>query len=254
LAVGSWQLRGAGGVRKHLGDCELEHIFAARPLKLRVLNGRFSAALLPVVAACLLGACTGSAPPKVAATPTAPRPAPQLLTLQDRGWGVLRSEPLGLKLALPEARSWFEPNRRAPGGAGWELRHEPTGSTLSVRRWRASRLPRVDSCEAELRGRTPDLATLDETNLVAQREVRVPEGFVTRITLLALPGNGTRLRGQVLAIGAGIGECLAAIARTECASEAELGERLRLLDVALGHLRLARIEDRVPAPLPLPHQ
>ena len=206
-----------------------------------------------LAAACLLGGCGGGARPVVAAPPP-PRPAAELLTLQDRGWGVLRSEPLGLKLALPEARSWLEPMRHAPEGAGWELRHETTGTTLSLRRWRASRLPRVDSCEAELRGRTPDLATMDETNLVSQREVRVPEGFVTRITLLALPGNGTRLRGQVLAIGAGIGECLAAVARTECAGEAELGERLRLLDVALGHLRLARIEDRVPAPPPLPHE
>ena len=157
-----------------------------------------------------------------------------------------------MKLALPEARAWLEPSARTPLGAAWELRHEPTGSTLSVQRWRASRLPRVDACEAELRGRTPDLASVDETNLVARREVRVPEGFVTRITLLALPGNGTRLRGQALAVGAGVGECLAAIAHTDCASEAELAERLRLLDVALGHLRLSHVEDRVPAPEPLP--
>ena len=162
---------------------------------------------------------------------------------------MLRSKPQGLKLALPEARSWLETGGPAHDGQGWELRHEPTGSTLSVRRWRASRLPRVDACEAELRARTPDLAIVDETNLVATREVRVPEGFVTRITLLALPGSNARRRGQVLAVGAGIGECLAAVARTECVTEAELAERLRLLDVALGHLRLAHVEDRVPAPL-----
>jgi hypothetical protein len=94
---------------------------------------------------------------------------------------------------------------------------------------------------------------MDETNLVARREVRVPEGFVTRITLLALPGAGTQLRGQALAVGAAVGECLAVVARTECATELELAERLRLLDVALGHLRLTRIEDRVPAPAEPPH-
>jgi hypothetical protein len=178
--------------------------------------------------------------------------------LEDRGWGVLRSKALGLKLALPEARSWLGPAGSDvlvghAGRAGWELRHEPTGSTLSVRRWRASRLPRVDACEAELRARTPDLAIMDETNLVARREVRVPEGFVTRITLLALPGDGGRLRGQVLAVGAGVGECLAAVVHTDAVTEAELAERLRLLDVALGHLRLSHIEDRVPAPPALPH-
>lgn len=229
-----------------------EHIFAASPLKLRALHRRLPT-VLSAVAACALVACASAAPPAPAVPPPQPAPAPEALTLQDRGWGVLRSKPLGLKLALPEARNWLEPRGRPPEGASWELRHEPTGSTLSVRRWRASRLPRVDACEAELRERTPDLATVDETSLVARHEVNVPEGFVTRITLVALPGTSTRLRGQVLAIGAGIGECLSAVVRTECATEAELAERLRLLDVALGHLRLARIEDRVPAPPNLPH-
>jgi hypothetical protein len=200
------------------------------------------------------GGCAGDGGP---ARP--PRPPPQPAArlegpkLEDRGWGLLRSPALGLKLALPEARSWLEPQGPAAQRNGWELRHEPTGTTLSVRRWRASRLPRVDVCEAELRERTPDLASVDETSLIARREVRVPEGFVTRITLLALPGVGAQLRGQALAVGAGIGECLAVIARTECATELELAERLRLLDVALGHLRLTRIEDRVPAPAAPPH-
>ncbi len=220
---------------------------------MRALNQRFLALLLPVATACVLWGCAGNAGPAPAVAAPQPPPAPDAVTLQDRGWGVLHSKPLGLKLPLPEAHSWLEPTRHAPEGASWELRHEPTGSTLSVRRWRASRLPRVDSCETELRERTADLATADETNLVAQREVRIPDGFVTRITLVALPGKGTRLRGQVLAIGAGIGECLAVVARTECATEPELAERLRLLDLALGHLRLARIEDRVPAPPPFSH-
>lgn len=206
----------------------------------------------PVAACVLLAlacACAGPSPAPPVAPPASPKPRVEGPKLEDRGWGVLRSKPLGLKLALPEARSWLEAGIPARDGASWELRHEPTGSTLSVRRWRASRLPRVDACEAELRARTPDLAAMDETNLVATRELRVPEGFVTRITLVALPGTNARLRGQVLAVGAGIGECLAAVARTECVTEAELAERLRLLDVALGHLRLTHIEDRVPAPL-----
>ena len=211
------------------------------------------AAALPFLASAALGGCS-AAPAASAATP-APGAARALLepSLQDRDWGILRSKAQGLKLALPEARAWLEPAARSAAGSGWELRHEPTGSTLSVRRWRASRLPRVDACEAELRQRMPDLATVDETNLVGRRDVHVPEGFLTRITLLALPGTGTRIRGQVLAIGAGVGECLAAVARMDCASETELAERLRLLDAALGHLRLSHIEDRVPAPEPLAH-
>lgn len=203
------------------------------------------------IVAIHLSACGSPSPVAAPVAPTMVAAKVEGPRLEDRGWGVLRSKAQGLKLALPEARSWLGPPEPSPEGASWELRHEPTGSTLSVRRWRASRLPKVDACEAELRARTPDLAAADETNLVARREVRVPEGFVTRITLLALPGDGGHVRGQAVAIGAGIGECLAAIAHTECVTEDELAERLRLLDAALGHLRLAHVEDRVPAP-PVP--
>jgi len=164
--------------------------------------------------------------------------------LADHGWGVVRSAELRLKLALPDARNWLAP--RARSSSEWELRHEASGSSISVRRFRGSRLPRVDMCEAELRKRTPGLANADETSLVSAREVHVPAGFVTRITLLALPGKSSHVQGEALLVSAGIGECIAAIARTEAASETELADRLRLFDFALGHLRLTRIEDRVP--------
>lgn len=198
---------------------------------------------------------TGCASPPAApaaAAPVSPRPAlVEVSTLQDRGWGVVRAPAMGLKLALPEAKAWLPAGGRAPTSASFELRHEPTSTSLSVRRWRASRLPRVEACEADLRARSADLAVVDESNLVARRDVRVPEGFVTRITLVALPGASTRVAGQAVAIGAGVGECLALVARTECAGEAELAERLRLLDVALAHVRLTLVEDRVPSPVPV---
>ncbi|HEY6080976.1 MAG TPA: hypothetical protein VIW29_19310 [Polyangiaceae bacterium] len=163
---------------------------------------------------------------------------------------MLRSQALGVKLALPEAGAWLEPPSAAPDRAGWQLRHEPTGSTLVVRRWRASRVPQLDACEREARQRSSDIPEIDETNLVATRSVRAPEGFLTHLSLLSLPGAGARLRGLVVAIGAGVGECLAAVASTECNGEEELAERLRLLDTALGHLRLIHVEDRVPEPQP----
>lgn len=159
-----------------------------------------------------------------------------------------------MKLALPEARTWFVASEARAGAAGsWELRHEPTGTSLSVRRWRASRLPQVEQCQRELRQRTAGLSESNETNLVGERTVRAPLGFSTHITLLALPGQAQHVRGQVIAVGAGVGECVAAVANTECGSEVELAERLRLLDVAVAHLRLTAVEDRVPQPEPLPH-
>lgn len=205
-------------------------------------NWRLAPAACAVVFTC--GCASPEAPPP-STTLAAVRNPDDTTRLEDRAWGVVRSPELGVKLALPEARSWLPLSGRPTPGA-WELRHEPTGSTLSVRRWRASRLPRVDACETELRERFPGVLAADETNLVARRDVRIPEGFVTRITLLAVPGKTTRISGQVLAVGAGVGECLAVVARTDCASEAELAERLRLLDAAASHLRLMHIEDRIP--------
>lgn len=207
------------------------------------------------VAAFGLGACASTPPaPVTAPTKVPPSTAPvEVAKLQDQKWGVVRSPALGLKLALPEASAWLAPRASVPTGAAWELRHEPTSTTLSVRRWRASRLPSLDACEAELRARTANLAVPDESNLVGRREVRVPRGFVTRITLVATPGTHTRVSGQAVAIGAAIGECLSLVARTECESEAELAERLRLLDAALAHVRLTEIEDRVPEPQPISH-
>jgi hypothetical protein len=206
-------------------------------------------AIIRLVGGSLLALSCASAP-----TPPPPTPAPAAALpveqhlLQDRAWGVLRSPSLGLKLALPEAKAWRPAPAARAAGASWELRHEPTSTRLSVRRWRASRLPRVEACEAELRARTPDLPSVDESNLVSRRDAHVPQGFVTRITLVASPGTTTRVAGYAIAVGAGVGECLAAIAKTECSSELELAERLRLLDAALGHIRLTQIEDRVPAP------
>jgi hypothetical protein len=213
---------------------------------------QISASLWAVACSSLL-ACGAPQP----APAPAPAPAPRAALaseprLEDRNWGVLRSKTLGLKLALPEARNWLAPESAESSHGFWELRHEPTGSTLGVRRWRSARLPQPELCEVELRQRVAGVPSFDETNLVATRQVRVPVGFVTKLTLLSLPGASARLRGLVVAVGAGVGECLAAIASTECAGEEELAERLRLFDAALGHLRLSQIEDRVPAPQPAP--
>ena len=204
---------------------------------------------LMVIAALGQGCASGPAPRANQPAKAAPARPPAEAQLADRGWAVRRSKALGLKLALPEARAWLGPE--AASGS-WELRHEPTGTTLSVRRWRASRLPQPEQCELELRQRVPNVAVIDETSLVAERQVRVPAGFVTRLVLLQLSDKSSRLRAQVLAIGAGVGECLAAIATTESSSEVELAERLRLLDAALSHMRLSHVEDRVPEPEPLP--
>ena len=96
-----------------------------------------------------------------------------------------------------------------------------------------------------MRQRTP-LPEADETSLVERSPGKVPEGFVTRFDVLVVPGTSARLRGYVLTVGAGVGECVAAVAVTESSSEVELAERLRLLRATLARLRRTHIEDRVP--------
>ncbi len=202
--------------------------------------------------ACSAPASTGSTggPPVPPTKATAQdQQAPGEPVLGDRNWGVQRSARLGLKLALPEARSWLDDAgpARPPEGSSWTLRHEPTGSVFVFRVWRASRLPHLDVCQQELSQRSPELPEMNETNLIASRSVHAPEGFTTRINLLLLANKGTRWRGLAVAVGAGVGTCLAAVASTECDSEAELTERLRLFEITLAHLRTIQIEDRVPA-------
>ncbi len=214
---------------------------------MRTAARRFRALVWLLASAGLQG-CAAAPQASSAPTPTPAPAGPAEARLQDRHWGVLRSEAMGLKLALPEARAWLAPETAKAGTGFWELRHEPTGSTLSLRRWRSARVPQPELCELELRQRVAGIPEVDESNLVARRRVRAPAGFVTSLTLLSLSGRNARLRGQVLAIGAGVGECLAAIASTECSGEVELAERLRLFDAVLSHLRLSHIEDRVPAP------
>lgn len=218
-------------------------------------NKRWAAAFCSAFSALVALSCSAAAPapPPATAHVSSPTAASDEPSLRDQEWGVVRSKRHGLKLALPEARAWLEQPASAKDGASWELRHEPTGSTLIVKRWRASRLPRIEACRAELSETTADVAEIDDTNLVSTRDVRTPTGFITRINLLALPGSGRRLRGQAQAVSAGVGECIALIARTECGGEAELAERLRLFDAALSHVRLIRIDDRVPDRAPLPH-
>lgn len=211
--------------------------------------GQLPGRLWPLASVALLGCASGAArePGPVPAPLSAERAVAEP-RLEDRSWGVLRSRALGVKMALPEARAWLVLDNARSSGRSWELQHEPTGSTISVRRWRSARLPRSELCELELRQRVPDVPQPEESSLVGTRRARAPEGFVTQLTLLSLSGKSARLRGQVLAIGAGVGECLAAIASTECASEVELADRLRLFDAALSHMRLSHIEDRVPHP------
>jgi len=219
----------------------MQHIFAIDPLKIRLRPARIAACFSWLLWSGPLIGCGGSALPEPSARPSATLSTKASPQLTDAGWGVVRSARLGLKLALPEWRSWLDNGRT---GGGWELRHEPTGTTLSIRRWRASRLPQVEVCAAELRQRTP-LLEADETSLVARRMTQKPEGFLTRIEVIAAPGKVERFRGYVLAVGAGVGECLTALVVTESSSNAELAERLRLLDAALARMRGSQIEDRV---------
>lgn len=103
----------------------------------------------------------------------------------------------------------------------------------------------MEACELELRQRTPLVPVIDDHNLVARNRTVSEQGIVTRYDLVVEPAAAQRIKGFVLAISAGNGECLSALAVTESASEGELAQRLSLLELALRRMRRTRIEDRV---------
>jgi hypothetical protein len=63
--------------------------------------------------------------------------------------------------------------------------------------------------------------------------------------MLTTQGAQARLRGTVIVVGAAVRECFAAVAVTETAREADLADRLRVLDAAFERIERTQIEDRV---------
>ena len=186
------------------------------------------------VFALLLAACdpTPAAPPVVPSTPvpvveTRPR------ALGDGPMGDFVSLRFGLKLPLPDGKSW----RIDDHDSSWLVaKHAASASDLVVRVWREETVMNRARCEERARfwRKIPERESAD---IVEKHPVNVPAGFDTMVEVgviaPALVGKkaraGEELRGVAMAFGGKGRRCFAWIYTTSAGgpgAEAVLGERL----------------------------
>ena len=198
------------------------------------------------IGAALLSACSASAPAEAPrqVEPKIAQAAPSRAALRDAGWGVFGSRRFSLAVPVPMRDGWRKSETR-----NWlSLRHPASESELLLRTWRAVRSAGADDCETEARTILPRLPVLDETNAVEQTRVDSPRGFDGRLGV-AVEADGRRIRGYVLLFGASVGRCFAGVFTTHGDDELEIGDRLELIAHGVfPRVRVAEVEDRVPAP------
>lgn len=167
--------------------------------------------------------------------------AMQLAALADRGWEVVESRAVGLRVPLPDARRW-----REPADERWlVLTHAPSSSSLRFRTWSAPVRVNKEACReqvylwrSELR---PGFEPMVEGSLAA------PSGYDVGLRIDVARNQGGALGATLLAYGAGVRRCYAAVfqtAVTDARAESELGARLRLVtEGVLNRVELIDIEE-----------
>lgn len=199
------------------------------------------------LAAAVGCAPSGSAP---AATPKARTHAAERQVLPteltDAGWAGVESRRQSLVLTLPMRESWRIDDAVEP----WFLaRHAATGSELRLRTWPAPRQVRAEECQTQARLWRPSIPPIRE-EAVVRRKLSAPAAFSGEVVVGVEPG-GDGLEGHVLAFGATVGRCYAAVFTTRASgpgSEDTLGRRLVLIvEAVLPRVRLLGVEDRAKA-------
>lgn len=198
----------------------------------------------------------------VPSAPLAPAPvvAPGVKGLGDGRAGEFVSARFGLKLPLPDGKSW----RIDDHGGHWLIAaHAGAASELVVRTWREEAVMNRARCEERARfwRKIPERESAD---IVEKHSVDVPPGFDTVVEVGVIApapqskkaGAGEALRGFALAFGGKGRRCFAWIYTTSAGgpgAEAVLGERLAtMVQGSLGATttvnELDPQIDRAPAP------
>lgn len=151
-------------------------------------------------------------------------------------WGELRDARQALALLLADPERWVA--RPATGTwSKWE--HAPSRSQLWLRHQVARRTVTVEECEEEARR---SLSVLRWPGSEVQEEpLRAPQAYHGLVRTELVEGG----RGRVLAVGAGVSRCYAAVFLSE--ADEELPQRLSLAAYILGEqVRLLGVEERSP--------
>lgn len=206
------------------------------------------AVALSLCALALGTGCGSAAPPPAPVATTTPATAarsraPAARPLLDADWGFLRAEGFGIELLVPERASW----RQERGERWFVAHHGESGAKLSVRTWSARRTVSRAECERELFLAQKGLAQGAKGQLLEERSASAPNGFDVWVRLWVEDAG----EGVALAVGAGPGECYAAVFRAR-GDEAKLGGELRLAaDGIFGGARRLDVEaQRAPRPAP----
>jgi hypothetical protein len=161
--------------------------------------------------------------------------------LADRGWGVVQSRAVGLRVPLPDARQWSE-----HGKERWlVLRHAPSNSSLRFRTWRAPIRVNKEACREQVYLWRSQLRPRSEPMI--EGSLAAPSGYDVGLRIDVTRNQDGALMATLLAYGAGLRRCYAAVFRTAVTddrAEAELGARLRLItDGVLNRVELMGIEE-----------
>lgn len=106
-------------------------------------------------------------------------------------------------VTLPERAHW----RMRARGTFVELEHSASGSRITLRAWRASRLVRPAECEAEVRLARPDLPRATPETELERARVEYPEGFDAELSVGVEPAEDGA-RGHATLVGTTPGRCL----------------------------------------------
>ena len=166
------------------------------------------------------------------------------MLLRDAGWERVALEPLALSLALPDAAAW-----RDAGGRDWRrLEHAPTGSVLSITRFRAPAAVAAAEC-ARRAGLTLSPSGAEDSGELEVRRVDGEGGTHSELVVRVEPDGPSALRGQVAAATAGFRACAALRLETRVdgdGREVEVARRLAVFaERVVPSLEFDRIEDRV---------
>jgi hypothetical protein len=195
--------------------------------------------------ALTLTQCAAQSRPGPPASPAQPvsRAAPAA-AFHGEQWDVVQSLRFSLVVPLPERSSWSVDDQ---SGRWLVAAHPPTQSQLKLRTWAAPRLVRPDECAAQVRlwtGETPD----QTGTLIEQRELAVPAGFRTALSVGLKTGAAGQVEGHAVAFGAAVGRCFGAIYTTSAAGEGAvdvIGRRLAVVvEGILARLKPLAIDDR----------
>jgi hypothetical protein len=213
--------------------------------------GRFyaqTAAFLLCLSACAgRSGASGEAKSRMERGPGRPRRLTPELTWEsaNAAWVRRRSVRFSVEFELPSGREWDVDD----ASERWLVAtHRATDSQLRIRVWPAERLVRPEDCKAQLvlwRPATP----LRFDQELERRSVDAPAPFRTELAVGVKQGRKGALEGYILAFGAAVGRCYAAVFVTRAQgldSRAVLARRLAVIgDGVIVRLRFFSIDDRV---------